>query len=277
MLETLSEHHGGGGPRNQVIYATHSPHFVDLKRFDQVRIARKNSSDDGLPPSCEFSQYSLLQASEKLAEVVGVPADRFTRDSFRAHSLPIFATMMSEGFFADIVFIVEGLGEFGFFESYAESTGRSWRNKNIAILPASGKRNIDRPVVTFRGLGIPTYFLFDADGSHATKNSDREPTAKINRQHLKLAGAEEVDFPATTVDPTWACFEECLEDEVRKEVGDDLFSQCTQAVAGELGFKPSQTLKNMECAGRLAQMFIDQGQRVGKIDEILDAVEAHRL
>ena len=86
----------GSEPRNQIIYATHSPYFVDLHRFDQVRIARKPRFDALPAPCCVISQYSLAEAASALARIAGGDPAAFTRDSFRARALPIMTTAVTK-------------------------------------------------------------------------------------------------------------------------------------------------------------------------------------
>ena len=58
LLELSTSSHDGQN-RNQVLYATHSPYFVDLNRFDQIRVMQKTSSPDSETKQSTVSRFSL--------------------------------------------------------------------------------------------------------------------------------------------------------------------------------------------------------------------------
>ena len=64
---------------NQIIYTSHSPYFVDLHRFDQIRLIRKVPSPDSFVPQSVVRRFSLSQAAEKLKEVFNTSTVEFTR------------------------------------------------------------------------------------------------------------------------------------------------------------------------------------------------------
>src|SRR5262249_50122382 len=150
-------------PRTQILYATHSPYFIQLNRFERVRLARKIPTQDSDIRQCRVTAFSRTEAAAKLAEISKKDPKSFTPDSFVAHTVPVMTATVNEGFFADVAFIVEGLTEVGAFWALQEIRGLGWDRRGIVIVPAEGKSKIDRPVVIFRGLKIPTYFLFDGD------------------------------------------------------------------------------------------------------------------
>ena len=114
LLFQLAESPGVGlGARNQIMYATHSPYFVDLFRFDKIRMVRKALLPDSVILQSVVTGFTLEQAGKELAEVCGVKPAKFTGDSFRAHAMSVVNTIVNEGFFADTVVVVEGQAELG--------------------------------------------------------------------------------------------------------------------------------------------------------------------
>ncbi len=75
-------------PKNQIIYATHSAYFVDLHRFDQLRIARKPKDDDYPAPHCVISKYSLDQAAKELAKIADRKPEDFTMPTTSSGPIP---------------------------------------------------------------------------------------------------------------------------------------------------------------------------------------------
>ncbi|HRN71423.1 MAG TPA: AAA family ATPase, partial [Candidatus Woesebacteria bacterium] len=149
--------------RNQILYATHSPYFVDLNRFNQIRCVRKVKSDKSKAKYSVVSLFSIKEASIQLARIYDIDVTTVTPESFKARALPIMNVIVNEGFFADKVLVVEGLSDVGLFWKLQEILKSKWEEKGIVVIPANGKNNIDRPVIIFRGMSIPTYFIFDGD------------------------------------------------------------------------------------------------------------------
>ena len=213
LLLQLTEGPGFGlGASNQIIYTSHSPYFVDLYRFNQIRMVRKVPSPDSPVLQSVVKHFSLNQAADKIAKVCKVDPGDFTIDSFRARAMSVMTTIVNEGFFADAVLVVEGSSEVGTLWKLQEIIKKNWSQLGIVIVPAGGKNNIDRPTVIFRGLSIPTYFIFDADSHLVGKGKKEEEAKGRNHRCLRLAGASiEEDFPDTQVHETWAVFKNNLE------------------------------------------------------------------
>jgi len=270
---------GEDQPRNQIIYATHSPYFVDLHRFDQVRLVRKPKVD-GLPaPCCVVRQYSLDQAAKALAAITGRDPKDFTRDSFRARALPVMTIAVNEGFFASTVVVVEGLSDVGVLWKLQEVMKQNWHARGIAVVPAIGKENLDRPVVVFRGLAIPTYFIFDGDSKHKGGKKDKEEQAKSrNVRYQRMAGVEPVEFPVTQSHQEWAVYSNDLETEMKDAVGSSVFEELAQQAADDLHYDgTSQLLKNIEGAARVIELIYSVGKRVPVLETIVEQITALRL
>lgn len=265
-------------PRTQIFFATHSPYFINLARFERVRVARKNTTP-GIPVlQCRITAYSRDQAANRLAEISGKDPGAFTGDSFVAHAIPVMNSTVNEGFFADVVVVVEGLTEVGMLWSLQQIMGKNWDRLGIVIVPAEGKTKIDRPVVVFQGLEIPTYYIFDADDRHKGKgNKDESSSIATNALLQRLAGVPAVDFPATQVNKEWAVFADDAEAEVRAAIGQDYYEKTRALIADDLGYgEPSKALKNPEAAARLIRRAYEDKLKVPVFEQIVNAVTALR-
>ena len=180
------------------------------------------------------------QAAEEIAKICNANPDDFTRDSFKARTMSVMNTIVNEGFFADVVVIVEGTSEVGILWKLQEIMKKDWSQLGIVVVPAGGKNNIDRPTVIFRGLSIPTYFIFDAD-SHLLGKGAKEKDAKDrNHRYLCLAGAPIEDFPETQVHDKWAVFNKNLEGIFKEALGNETFQSILEEGASELGYDDSK-------------------------------------
>jgi energy-coupling factor transporter ATP-binding protein EcfA2 len=249
----------------QVVYATHSPFFVSLEQVEALRLLRLRLSDD--TPETHVSRVDLEMAAEKLRAVSDHPARRFTAKTLRARLRPLTELPLSEGFFAHAVVLVEGEEDRALLLAQADLDGLDLDAGGIAVLPVGGKGNLDRPLVVFQQLGIPTYVMFDGDAGKPARERD---TAS-NKRLLRLVGGTATDDPETQIHPTWACFAEDLARTVRSEIGEKEFSDALKKVCRDLGFKVDQGKKNSVVLARTLRRL---GRR-GRTSRSLAAIVRH--
>ena len=262
----------GLGASNQIIYTSHSPYFVDLHYFDQIRMVRKEPSPDLPIPQSIVTHFSLKQAAQEMARICDASPADFTKDSFRARALPVMNTVVNEGYFADVVVIAEGLSDVGALWKLQEIMQKNWPQRGIAVVPAGGKNNIDRPVVIFRGLSIPTYFIFDVDAHLIGKDGENDAKDR-NYRYLRLAGAPTEDFPDTQIHETWAVINKNLEKLLEEELGTEIFQSIRGNVASELGYeKPKDVCKNIEGITRLIELAYEGGHTIPTLEKIVEMV-----
>lgn len=273
LLTLVESPEEGLGVRNQMFYTTHSPYFVDLRRFDQIRIVLKEPAPDSPALQSTVQQFSLDKAAQEMAKICDADPACFTRDSFRARATSVMNTIVNEGFFADVVVVVEGLSDVGTLWKLQEILGKSWSQLGIAVVPAGGKNNIDRPVVIFRGLGIPTYFIFDADGHLLGKGKKEDEARNRNHRYLRLADSPLVDFPETQVNQTWTVFKDHLEGVLKKSLGGEAFKSTQEEVASELGYEDcKRACKNIEGASRFIELVYEKGLRLQVLEDVVEMI-----
>ena len=256
--------------QNQIIYATHSPYFVDLHRFNQIRCVRKISSPDSTTKQSVVSSFSLEEAAIELARVSNANPSEFTAESFKARAIPVMNVIVNEGFFADKIVVVEGISEVGILWKLQELLNLKWEEKGIVIVPANGKNNIDRPVVIFKGLGIPTYFIFDGDVKYANDIEKKNGIISKNHRYLNLANETIMDFPETKVAFNFAVFKDNIEKTIEEIIGSDIFNRIRSKVADDLGYeKPSQALKNLVGSAYFLELLYKENIRIELLESIV--------
>jgi len=262
----------GLGDSNQIMYTSHSPYFVDLRYFDQIRMVRKEPSLDSPVPQSVVKRFSLNEAKETMAKVCNGNSSNFTRDGFMARAMSVMNTVVNEGYFADVVVVVEGLSDVGALWKLQEIMNKSWSGLGIAVVPAGGKNNIAPPTVIFRGLSIPTYFIFDAD-AHLIGKDGENGAKDRNHRYLKLAGVSPEDFPDTQIHKTWAVINKNLEKLLEEELGTEVFQSIRGNVASELGYEdPKDVCKNIEGITRLIEIAYEQGHKITTLEKIVEMV-----
>ena len=262
----------GVGYANQIVFSSHSPLFVDLPAFEAIRIVRKRRLPESHAAETYVRSIPIADALRALARISELDPSEVTVESFKAHMIPAMNYAASEGFFADAVLLVEGLGEAGIFSALERILGLGWPQKGIAVVPIEGKTKLDKPAIVFRGLGIPTFVLFDGDRQRAG-TKDAPATVNTNRRLLRLLDAAQVDFPATQVNDTWAVFEASIEHEIESALGGDVYTDARTRVAHEFGFdRQSQVLKTPHCASEFVSLVYREGHRVPVLEDIAHAV-----
>jgi predicted ATP-dependent endonuclease of OLD family len=169
---------------------------------------------------------------------------------------------VNEGFFADVVVLVEGEDDRAAILGVANSMGHDFDSSGIAVVPCMGKNNLDRPLVIFRQLGIPVYVVWDSD--HGA--SDAKP--EVNRYLLRLVGQAEEDWP-NAIEGRYACFKTKLEEVLSEEIGDTLFDKTLLEVQGQLGIlKKRDALKNPAAL----QQIVERASVEGKVSTTLKGI-----
>lgn len=267
-----TKHPLSGG--NQIIYTTHSPYFVNLNRFEEIRVLRKRPSAECALPHTTVTQFSFDQLSNEIARICDTDSARFTRESTRARAVSVMTTIVNEGFFSDVIVLVEGTSDASMLWKVQEIMQKGWAELGITIVPVGGKNNLDRPTLIFQGLSIDTYFIFDGDScSKGKRNDDERKAIERNRKYLCLANAELEDFPSTQVHETWAVFSNNLESELQLALGESAYQSIRRQVASELGYSNvEQAIKNIEGAARFIEMTYEKGFKINILEDIINKV-----
>ncbi|MFX0099188.1 MAG: AAA family ATPase [Candidatus Hodarchaeota archaeon] len=273
FLDLVNEPKSESSGEIQIIYTTHSPYFVELSKFDQLRIIRKESKNGIDTPQSYVLSYSLAALKSELASFWERPPDEITEVSLKAHTQPVMNVITNEGFFADIVVIVEGLSDVGLLWSLQEILDKLWDEKGIVIVPAEGKSKMDKLILIFKGFSIPTYFIFDGDAQNKGKQKEQN-TIELNKVLMKIAGVFPQDFPTTEIHDDWAVFNKKIEKELLLSIGDVKYCEFTRKLADELGYKKSKdVLKNIEGVSRLIKLIYNEGLKVPFLEDIIEKID----
>lgn len=154
---------------NQVIYATHSPAFLNVVRLDEL-VFTERRPDVG----------TLLLQPEPL------PAD----DEFRAYSE--FDSSRSELFLARAAVLVEGLTEKLALPFVFSALGHDPDRERISIVECGGKGNIPLFAKISRAVGVPFVAVHDRDAPAGAEPSESERL--LNAEIAAAAGDERVEL-----------------------------------------------------------------------------------
>lgn len=223
VLRSLAE---DAGKRMQVVYATHSPYFLEARHFHQVR--RLTRSADEVPSvTVHFATIECVKGRLD-GTVDGNTVDRRLDNNV--------AEQLAVALFANRALIVEGPTEAAVFYGVGdrESPG-SLEAAGLSIVPVGGKMSIPLAHAILSSIGVPVYSLFDADGgfearalakgrNHDRIQEERNNHIAENRKLLRYFDAPEEDFPAASVRSSFAVFGDQLEGFLSEAWGDWVIS-----------------------------------------------------
>ena len=257
----------GVAEKTQVIYGTHSPHFVGIDRINQIRLLKKCNGDSGLPKITKVVKTTLQSIADELYRVTGATGAAFTEATLMPRLYSIMTKTMNEGFFADVAVLVEGENDVSAIQGYAQVLGHDLVSMGITIIPCNGKNGIDRPALIFHGFGIPTYIIWDSDtGKGDARKED-------NHTMLRISGETVVDFPPTQVRDSFACFETNLETVLREEVGATIFDDLLDKAQKTFNIhEKKHALKNPVIIGDIIKKAKEQGKSSVTIEGIINKI-----
>jgi putative ATP-dependent endonuclease of the OLD family len=180
---------------NQIIYTTHSPHFVSVPDYKEVFLVRKGGN----------GTYVTTSTLEPHAS---------RREKWRKELDP----ERNELFFARRLLLVEGDTEKLALPAYAEKLGLDLDRVGATIVEVGGKRNLKEFAELAISFGIPTGVVYDKDGSEFHKNTGEEVTYN--------AGLDVLATKDGTV-RVWR-LENAFEDVIRNAVGVNKYQQLCQ-------------------------------------------------
>ena len=258
----------GVAEKTQVVYTTHSPLLVGLERFAQIRVLRKVTHEDEKPKITQLKKADMDKVANELWTTNNSQGIRYTAETLCPRLQAIMTPWMSEGFFADIVVLVEGEDDRAAILGVAKSMNHDFDSLGITVIPCFGKPNLDRPLVIFRQLGIPVYVVWDGD--HKGNNA----TSKINKYLLRLLDQPEEDWPDFVRD-SCACFKTKLEKTLEDEVGKDLFARLLSEAQRKLEItKKEQALKNSAVIQHIVENAVPNGKTCETLKKIVNSIIA---
>jgi putative ATP-dependent endonuclease of OLD family len=159
------------GETNQVIYTTHSPHFVSVPEYRDVFLIRKGQLGT-------YVNQSTLAADERRREKPMKELDP-ERNAL---------------FFARRLLLVEGPTEKLAFPAYAERLGVDLDRVGATIIEVGGKRNLVEFAELALSFGIPTGVVYDKDSSDFRGQPKEGRTRTTRCSTLLLSGTARSGF-----------------------------------------------------------------------------------
>lgn len=257
--------------KTQIIFASHSPYFVCMDRFNQVRLARRNAHPHTGLRECSLREAELNKVVRMLEHSRDVPNGFYTSEALLS-KLHIVTPELSEGFFADVVLLVEGETDKAALRAAASLKGVDLEALGVAVLQAGGKGNLDRPAAIFMTLEIPVFVVWDCD--RRDESIDDEAS---NRALQRLFGVEEQDIVGAgkLLGKNFACFEQTLEKELAQAFGIDELATAISSTLARFGLREKKdAIKAAPVMHQVLLSLQEGGKRCSMLDQIIDGAIA---
>ena len=210
VLRTLADDHG---KRVQVVYATHSPFFIEARHFDQIRRLTRTVDE----PPVVTVHSSTVDDVKKCLEGIQNP------ETVDRQLDALTAEQLSSALFASRALVVEGTTDSAVFYGVGDRDAPAkLESAGVAVVPAYNKSSIPLTHAVLTSLGIPCYAVFDADSGFEARakvngkkpdkiKEERDSHIAANKKLMKYFKLAEEDFPTQTVEDTVAIFGDHLE------------------------------------------------------------------
>jgi hypothetical protein len=235
----------------QIIYTTHSPLLVDLQRFHQIRLLRKEKVEDGKPKQTKVFQATIEQVTRVIEKADGVK-ENYSTGGVKARLQALMTPWTNEGFFANIVVLVEGEDDRAAILGMAKAMGYEFESMDIAVIPCMGKKNLHKAAAIFMALKIPTYVVWDSD------EEKRKP--EDNHRLLRLFGAPLEDYPGKVTE-NFACFKRDMDTTLRQELTPDTYDSLLEQCKGDFGY---DDIKQARKNPLVVKTIIEEASKIGK-------------
>lgn len=268
LSEIAADFNAVTGIRVQVIYATHSPLLVSLAEAHRIRRVSKIINEGAAEVS--VAGTSLEKCAQIVAELRGVApnAGKF------GLGLHIITSDVAEGFFARKVVLVEGISDVAILTAYFKTQGRDVLSDGIMIKGVDGKRKLDKPILIFKNLGIPTYPIFDNDKRDAKGKKKEKDEIEWNRYLQNLSGVEaehQEDWPDTAC-TQFAAWDGNVEKYIRGAAG-ELYDEVREEMAENYQVDPSDCMKSPTIAASILTKLKAKGLNFEKLEQIMRFID----
>lgn len=208
--------------RTQVMYATHSPVFIDPAGYHQVRrLTRDVGTEHPVTRVRQVTEDGLCRSLEGLVK----------GEAIRRRTGVAMAGSLAEAFFAHAAVLGEGTTDGALLEGCAERNGVNLGAEGITFVDVTGRDNLLLSHAILSAMGVPCHVIFDGDAGMEERKrmsvrkldgeSRKEKEAAFEQQARKISGSNadllgylggsRLPWPATGSASRYTVFEDNLE------------------------------------------------------------------
>ncbi len=266
----------GVAEKFQIVFSTHSPLFVNIENFESIRRLNKYQLDEGKPNITHIDSTNFAEVVDLIANCESNDSD-LTPHGFKGRIKAIMTPWMNEGFFADMIVLVEGVTDraaiIGYSKAIKNQLDKDMEVNGISVIPCMGKNSMHQPYAIFTKLNIPVYCIWDSDFKKFETKNENKQQKEIDKHHrlLKLCGHAPEDWPNTVTD-NHACFHNNLEDTLRSEIGKSVYDQIVQDCVNFYSMSKRDAIKRPKVVERLVKKSKSNGNSSETLENIIEAI-----
>ena len=251
---------GSNAASVQVMYTTHSPQFVSMDRCDDIRVIRKSAVGEGEASATVVSHAKFEDLVERL-RTVRVIGKKETTDVVRGKLKAMSTVESNEGIFARCVVLVEGDTDRAVLCAVARRIGHDLDERDISVIPCSGKYNIPKLVAMFRVFQVTTFAVWDNDNE--TCGSPSRATKRIQTAFAEFGQVNCVDDFAVPLDKD---LENTLDVDFGSRVWCSALEEASDEFAVRNGTKPQAVYD------RAVEIAYERGARSKTIEAVVENI-----
>ena len=189
----------------QIFFTTHSPDFLNVGRFNEIFVVRKNPVDGTNIRCANPADFVIdLEARRNIKST----EDDLMLQYKNAYEETGDTQKANEAFFSKKIILVEGQSETLLLPYFFEILGYDFIGKGVTIVRCGDKCELDRFYRLYTEFGIPCFIIFDGDYQHRG-GKDEKKTIESNRC-IFLLFEEAGDFPDNTAHDKYLGFTNTL-------------------------------------------------------------------
>ncbi len=189
----------------QIFFTTHSPDFLNVGRFNEIFLVRKNA-ENGTYIRC--AKPTDFVTDIKIRRNIDATNDDILLHYKNAYEETGDTQKANEGFFAKKIILVEGQSETLLLPYFFNLIDYDYIGKGITIVRCGDKSELDRFYRLYTEFGIPCFMIFDGDNQHIGTQDEASTIAK-NKALLEIFDIYQ-DFPDNIVNDKFLGFEATL-------------------------------------------------------------------
>lgn len=267
VLEELSTYNDNRAFQFQVFVTTHSPYFVGIDSFPNLRRVEKVACPAG-PMQTKVRFTDLAIVGNDVLAAMGKETSA-TEASSWARLKSILGLRASEGFFSDGVILVEGDQDEAVIVALSQSRKVSLDAVGITVIPSGGKTKLPNIHALYSRLGIRVFTMFDAD---CDKASDEDAKTDFNMALLSLIGEEPLARPATAVFEGGAVWHTNFLDVVKDGFGEDEWNEANTSARVEFNIPADQAQKKFAVVWRTTETLLSMGLKSEPLEQLWSAL-----
>jgi predicted ATP-dependent endonuclease of OLD family len=216
-------------------------------------LIRKEEVEDGRPKQTKVFQTTIEQVTRVIEKAEGFEEGSYSPARVHASLQTLMTPWSNEGFFANIVVLVEGEDDRAAILGMAKAMGHEFESMDIAVIPCMGKTNLHKAAAIFMTLKIPTYVVWDSDEGKNTKPKD-------NHRLLRLFGAPLEDCPGKVAE-NFACFKRDMDTTLREELTPDTYDSLLEQCKSDFGYDDNKQARKNPL---VVKTIIEEASKIGK-------------